>query len=89
MNWLYILALYGLIINVVSLITMKVDKERAKRHQYRIAESTLWLMAAAGGSLGATLGMNVYRHKTKHLSFKFGFPMLAVIHLFLLFSLVK
>ncbi|PLT31203.1 DUF1294 domain-containing protein [Peribacillus deserti] len=89
MKWFYILTIYGFIINVISLITMKVDKERARKHQYRIAESTLWLMAAAGGSIGATLGMNLFRHKTKHLSFRFGFPMLVVIHLFLLFTLVK
>jgi uncharacterized membrane protein YsdA (DUF1294 family) len=36
-----------------------------------------------GGAVGTTLGMQLFRHKTKHLSFKIGFPLLAVIELIL------
>lgn len=76
--------LYFLIINIVGLIIMKVDKQRAIKHQYRISEQTLWIIAIIGGAIGATLGMNIFRHKTKHLSFKFGFPLLAIVDLFLI-----
>lgn len=38
-------------------------------------------MTALFGGLGGTLGMNVFRHKTKHWYFKFGFPVLLVIQL--------
>ncbi|MDF2857311.1 MAG: hypothetical protein K0Q87_3162 [Neobacillus sp.] len=67
-----------IIMNIVGLVIMKVDKDRAKKRQYRISEKTLWLVALFGGAVGATAGMRLYRHKTKHLLFKVGFPFLAV-----------
>lgn len=73
-----------IIMNFIGLIVMKVDKERAKKHQYRISEKTLWLVALFGGAVGTTLGMQLYRHKTKHLSFKVGFPLLAAAEIILL-----
>jgi len=60
------------------------DKRRAKNHEFRISERTLWLVALFGGAVGTTAGMQLYRHKTKHTSFKIGFPVLAVIELVLL-----
>lgn len=76
------------IMNLVGLIIMKVDKTRAKKHQYRISENNLWLVAIFGGAIGTTLGMQMFRHKTKHLSFKFGFPLLAALQLVLFFLLL-
>ncbi|WP_419955989.1 DUF1294 domain-containing protein [Neobacillus niacini] len=73
-----------IIMNLIGMIVMKVDKERAKKHQYRISEKTLWLVALFGGAVGTTLGMQLYRHKTKHLSFKVGFPLLAAAEIILL-----
>jgi uncharacterized membrane protein YsdA (DUF1294 family) len=62
---------------------MRVDKNRAIHHEYRISEKSLWLTALLGGAVGTTLGMQLFRHKTKHLSFKIGFPLLAFIELIL------
>lgn len=76
------------IMNVIGLAIMRIDKTRAKRHQYRISEKTLWLVAILGGAIGTTLGMQLFRHKTKHVSFKIGFPLLAVIQLVLFFLLL-
>ena len=73
-----------LIMNIAGLVIMWEDKRRAKKHEYRISERTLWLVALFGGAIGATAGMQLYRHKTKHTSFKIGFPVLAVIELVLL-----
>ncbi len=70
-----------IVMNVVGLFIMGEDKKRAKRHQYRISERTLWLVALFGGAIGATAGMQVYRHKTKHTQFKIGFPVLALLEL--------
>ncbi|WP_284036145.1 DUF1294 domain-containing protein [Neobacillus sp. 114] len=70
-------------INIVSFSLMGVDKSRAKKHQYRIRERTLWLAALFGGAVGATVGMYFFRHKTKHLQFKIGFPILAIIDVIL------
>lgn len=72
-----------LIINIIGVVLMKVDKQRAIKHKYRIPEKTLWLTALCGGAVGTTIGMQIFRHKTKHLSFKIGFPFLAVVEVIL------
>lgn len=77
------LGLY-LIMNIIGVFIMGADKKRAQKHQYRISERTLWLVAFLGGAVGTTAGMQLYRHKTKHTSFKIGFPFLAGIELVLL-----
>ncbi len=41
-------------------------------------------MTALFGGLGGTLGMNAFRHKTKHWYFKYGFPALLVVQIVLL-----
>jgi uncharacterized membrane protein YsdA (DUF1294 family) len=73
-----------IIMNMIGLIVMKVDKSRAIKHQYRISENTLWLVAIFGGAVGTTAGMQMFRHKTKHTSFKIGFPLLAAAEVILL-----
>ena len=67
---------------------MKVDKQRAIRHKYRISENTLWTVAIVGGAIGTTLGMRLFRHKTKHLTFKIGFPLLAILDIILYLYLI-
>ncbi len=74
-----LLAVYIVLMSVVLLVMMKNDKERARRNQYRISEKTLWITALLGGAVGGVLGMQLFRHKTKHLFFRFGFPLLAVL----------
>lgn len=86
MNYIVI---YYLLINVLCFFVMGIDKKRAKRGEWRIKETTLWWLAVAGGALGGFMGMRVYHHKTKHTSFKIGFPGIAAIQLFLLISLLK
>jgi uncharacterized membrane protein YsdA (DUF1294 family) len=73
-----------IIMNIIGLMVMKIDKERARKQQYRISEKTLWLIALFGGAMGTTAGMQIFRHKTKHQSFKVGFPLLAVAEIILL-----
>ena len=74
-----VLTVYIALMSVVLLVMMKADKERARRNQYRISERTLWVMALLGGAIGGVIGMQLFRHKTKHLSFRFGFPLLALL----------
>lgn len=70
---------YFIMINLALLFMMKIDKTRAKSNQYRISEKTLWILALAGGAIGGTLGMQLFRHKTKHMVFTVGFPLLAIL----------
>ena len=74
-----VLTVYIALMSVVLLVVMKADKERARRNQYRISEKTLWMTAIFGGAIGGVIGMQLFRHKTKHLSFRLGFPLLALL----------
>ncbi|HEX3031067.1 MAG TPA: DUF1294 domain-containing protein [Bacillota bacterium] len=77
------------IMNLIGLLTMGYDKRKAQLGRWRIKESTLFLMAILGGSLGVYLGMNLFRHKTKHLSFALGIPAIIGAQLVLLISAIK
>ncbi|MBT2681914.1 DUF1294 domain-containing protein [Bacillus sp. ISL-35] len=67
--------------NLAGFLIMSIDKKRAKNNDYRISERTLWNIALLGGAIGATAGMNHFRHKTKHAQFKYGLPVLAVLEI--------
>ena len=56
-----------------------IDKAKAKRNAWRIPEKTLLLAALFLGGVGAFLGMQVFRHKTKHTSFKILVPLFMLI----------
>ncbi|PLS02582.1 DUF1294 domain-containing protein [Neobacillus cucumis] len=77
-----------IIMNIAGLYIMGEDKKRAIKHQYRISEKTLWMVAILGGAIGTTAGMRIFRHKTKHVSFKLGFPLLAILELVVFFKLM-
>ena len=84
-----IIVIYLLIINLIGFANMGIDKRKAIRHAYRISEKTLFLTALAGGSLGSILGMQLFRHKTKHWYFVFGMPLLLILQVLLLFFLFR
>ncbi|HJV15969.1 MAG TPA: DUF1294 domain-containing protein [Bacillales bacterium] len=88
MGWEEMILVVYILMNLIGLILMWVDKNRALNHKYRISERTLWLTAMFGGAFGTTLGMRLFHHKTKHLAFKLGFPLLAAVELLLLVNLV-
>lgn len=71
--------IYIILINLVSLLLMKTDKNRARQRKWRIPEASLWFVSIIGGSLGTWIGMFLFRHKTKHLSFRIGLPLLIII----------
>ena len=71
-----LLLYYLLLINAAGLLLMLVDKWKAKKNRWRIRESTLLAVAALGGSVGSLLGMYLFRHKTQHLKFTLGVPLI-------------
>ena len=71
-----ILLAYLIIINAAAFILMLADKIKAKRGAWRIPEATLMGIAAIGGSVGALAGMYTFRHKTKHIKFTLGIPLI-------------
>lgn len=70
-------------INVAAFLIFGLDKWKAKTDQWRIPENTLMLLALAGGSVGALLGMRTWRHKTQHAKFKYGIPAIILVQIFL------
>ena len=76
-----ILLFYLLIVNAAGFILMLVDKIKAKKNLWRIPESTLFLVAAIGGSIGSLLGMYTFRHKTKHIKFTLGMPLILALQI--------
>ena len=106
-----ILLNYLIVINIVTFPVYGIDKwrstsgrllptgrKKAKQGSWRISEATLLILAVIGGSIGALLGMKVWRHKTQHKKFfaeqsgraerKYGLPLilLAQIALFYFIS---
>ena len=78
-----------LAINLAAFIVFGVDKHRAKRHQWRVPEKTLFLLAILGGSVGAVCGMCAFHHKTQHWYFKYGLPAILFAHIALALWLTR
>ena len=76
------LLIYLLLINALGFLLMLIDKWKAKHHRWRIPEATLMGVAALGGSVGSLLGMYTVRHKTKHIKFTVGIPVILVVQIF-------
>lgn len=76
-----LILLYLLIINAVGFLLMLVDKLKAKKNLWRIPEATLMTIAALGGSIGSLIGMYTVRHKTKHLKFTLGIPLILAVQI--------
>ena len=87
-----VLYLYLGLINAVAFLLMLIDKQKARKKKWRIRESTLFTVAALGGSLGMLVGMYTCRHKTKHFSFVAGIPAILAAQILLgivLYNIIK
>lgn len=71
--------IYLLIVNAAGFLCMLADKHRARKKLWRIPERTLIAIAILGGSIGVLLGMYTFRHKTKHLKFTMGVPLILAV----------
>ena len=80
-TWIKVLLAYLALINLLTFVFYGVDKRRAKKGAWRISEKTLLLLPLLGGSIGGILGMQVFRHKTKHWYFQFGVPAVLILQL--------
>lgn len=81
MEMLTVAFLYVVIMNIIGVMMMGIDKSRAKRHAWRIPERTLFLISLLGGSVGSLAGMYLFRHKTKHMKFVIGMPLILLIQI--------
>ncbi len=80
--WLYLAA-----ISLLSIVVTCYDKIAAKKFPgHRTREKTLFLLSALGGSVAMFITMQIIRHKTKHLSFMIGIPLIMLAQAALIFG---
>lgn len=70
---------YLILVNCAGFILMGWDKFLAKMAKRRIPEKSLFFVAIIGGSLGSWLGMQIFRHKTRHAHFVIGMPLIILL----------
>ena len=93
---------YIVAINIIALVMMGIDKSiaikngrkkntRSKKSKElsRIPEATLIMLAVMLGSVGSFLGMQLFRHKTKHLKFTIGVPLCFVLNCVIVYFMYK
>lgn len=83
------LVAYLITINALSFALMIADKYRARKNLWRVPEKVLLGVALLGGSLGATAGMYAARHKTKHVIFAIGLPLMLIVHVLIILAILK
>ena len=88
MNVIALLLAYIVVINVIGFALMGIDKAKARKRAWRIPEATLFMIALVGGSLGTTVGMRVFRHKTLHWYFVFGMPAILIVQILLILFVI-
>ena len=84
MSIIEIILLYLAAINMFTLLVYGWDKIKAKRGGWRIPEATLLMLAVVGGSIGATLAMEWFHHKTRHRKFTIGIPIIIMLQVVLI-----
>ena len=77
-------ALYLLVMSLIAFVQYGRDKRLAKRGARRTPEKVLLGVGFFGGAIGALLGMQTFRHKTKHWYFQLFFPLMLVVQIALL-----
>ncbi len=86
-----VLLCWLVIISVISIIMTVADKISAKRGTWRISENALLCASALGGSVAMLVTMHLIRHKTKHVKFMAGIPLIIVVQtafvLFVVYSM--
>lgn len=89
MNAITLIIIYLAGINFLSFVVMGVDKYKARKRAWRIPESTLFVLALIGGSVGSIAGMHLFRHKTRHWYFLYGMPAILLIQVLIVVALLS
>lgn len=71
--------IYLILMNLIGFGLMGIDKQRARRRDWRIPEKILFGAALLGGSVGAWAGMYLFHHKTRHWYFVVGMPLILAV----------
>lgn len=71
--------------NAVVFAVYGFDKYNAMNGRRRISERTLLCFAFLLGGFGAFLGMQIFRHKTRHIIFNVGVPLAMLFNVVLIY----
>ncbi len=74
--------------SIISVILTLVDKSHARRNGKRISESTLMSFAALGGAVFMFLTMLLMHHKTKHIKFMLGLPLMIIYQALIVYMII-
>lgn len=83
--FLFILAIYLILINLIAVIVTIYDKLCAVKRRWRVKESTLLILSALGGSISMYITMLLIRHKTRHIKFMLGIPLILIFQILIAF----
>ncbi len=75
------IGIYLLIVNALGFYMMWSDKRKAIKDAWRTPERNFFIVALIGGSVGCWVGMQTFRHKTKHIKFTVGIPMILLLQI--------
>jgi uncharacterized membrane protein YsdA (DUF1294 family) len=78
-----------LAVNLIAFVLIGFDKKLAKNNKRRISEQTLLFWVALGGTIGSSLAMSIFRHKTAKTSYQlkfFGIILIQILAVYLLIS---
>ena len=70
--------------NFAAFCLVGSDKRRAQSNRWRVRERTFFGMGLFFGAAGVLAGMYLYRHKTRHMTFVIGMPLLLILNLLFL-----
>lgn len=83
--FLIFLAIYLILINFIAVIVTIHDKRCAVKRRWRVKESTLLLLSVFGGGICMYITMLLIRHKTRHIKFMLGIPLILIVQLIIAF----
>ena len=74
---------YLIVISIISIIVCIWDKKISKKNkvELRIPEKVLLILSALGGSVAMLITMLLTRHKTKHVKFMLGIPIIIIVQI--------
>lgn len=81
MNFIQIVKIYLVTINILGFLAMGLDKHKAKKGTWRIPENTLFSFTVLGGGVGTIAGIYAFHHKTKKKKFTIGMPLILILEI--------
>lgn len=74
--------------SIVSVLATVIDKSRARKNGRRISEASLFTMACLGGAPFMFLTMLLVHHKTRHMKFMIGLPLIILYQALLVYLII-